>query len=250
MSENETHYCPTCELDQPHTVINAWRFCQGCGREFQVGRVPGKKTAPRENTMKTKLTEMDRADIVRRISKGDDVKQVAEDFKVTPQTVRNVLKKWQARAADSQGARVVGRKGGKKAKAAKRGGNRQEPAQEPEQEAIPPREDADPGRGLAEAMDEAYGYPRPPAREVVGLATAQILEGGAAHAENPHQQLDRLMKETADKQAAMQAATRKAASDSRRERLRAAVKNFCEDELKAEIGLALAEVFGDKEDMQ
>jgi transposase-like protein len=57
--------------------------------------------------MRTKLTDQDKADIIRLVGQGKAIAVLAQDFKVSDQTIRNVVKKGLPKA---KGGTLCGRK--------------------------------------------------------------------------------------------------------------------------------------------
>jgi len=84
-------YCTECGVNQPHETVQGKRTCMVCGKE------PGAKApAPAERrtgrmSTPNKLSETDRADIIRLVAGGKAVAVLAEDFHVSTQTIRNVV---------------------------------------------------------------------------------------------------------------------------------------------------------------
>jgi transposase-like protein len=134
--------------------------------------------------MKSKLTEQDRADIIRLVGKGQAIAVLAEDFGVTEQAIRYTVKQ-----------------GAKKAKI-------QAPALEQAEGGV---------CGPLEAM-------RKDGIDVLAGKT-YTLKTKEQHEKDHNVETRRINRLTA------------------RATLRAAVRDFCESELRDEIGLALAEVF-------
>lgn len=114
----EEKYCGPCGLTQPHETVGGKLTCMVCGAEPQAepspAVKPGKKPKAEEKQKMTgKLTETDKADIVRLVAAGKAIAVLAEDFHVSGQTIRNVVK-----AAKKSGKGAAPKKGAPKPEAA------------------------------------------------------------------------------------------------------------------------------------
>jgi len=91
MSDQVEQYCPKCEQDTAHGLYpGGLKICTECGNEIYPGATGA--AAARRYEM-ARLSDKDKADIIRRVQAGDAVAVIAVDFGCSEQTVRNTIKK-------------------------------------------------------------------------------------------------------------------------------------------------------------
>lgn len=86
-------YCTECGVSQPHEEVQGKETCMVCGHD--AGKTAPAKEKRRNGRMPTpnKLSETDKADIIRLVAGGKAIAVLAEDFHVSTQTIRNVVNK-------------------------------------------------------------------------------------------------------------------------------------------------------------
>lgn len=111
-------YCPECGVENPHDMVQGKLTCMVCGRE--PGKAPAAAPKKKVNKM-AKLTETDKADILRRHGQGVATAVLAADFQKSEQCIRNVIKAGKAEAEAGPKAPKKGPKGKRGRKPAEKG---------------------------------------------------------------------------------------------------------------------------------